>query len=423
VAARSPETPAGTAAAPGRTAWPRSLYVHVPFCLSICPYCDFVVQAGRVATESGGLLERFQAALLVELRLRSGGVGSGSGPRPVLDTIYLGGGTPSLLGPRRVAALLAAVDRELGVASGAEITIEVNPGPRDRGDLPGFVAAGVTRVSVGAQSLQPDELRRLGRRHAPSEVVETVRLARAAGAASVSLDLLYDVPGQTLRPWRATLDAALDLGPDHVSAYALTLDDPDAEGLTGPTGDHLPLRPGARRWRTRAAGEQDPDRAAAMYRLADERLEGAGLRWYEVSNWARPGHRSRHNLAYWRRQPYLALGPGAHGFDGRRRWWNAARLDGYLRALLPEDDAALVLPPGGHETVGARAALAERAILGLRLSDGLDARVADGLRRDPEIRRALAWGQEERLLGAHGGGLGLTMRGRLLADELFVRMV
>ena len=415
-----------TAARPvGRHAQLRSLYVHVPFCLSVCPYCDFVVRSGRAATEGGGLLDRFQAALLTELELRAAALDASDRlPGPAsLETSYLGGGTPSLLGPRRVAVVLEAVDRRIGIAAHAEITIEVNPGPRDRGDLRGFVAAGVTRVSIGAQSLQPAELRRLGRRHTPADVADTVRLARAAGARSVSLDLLYDLPGQTMASWRATLDAAIALAPDHLSAYALSLDDPDAEGLTGPTGDHLPVRPGARRWRERAAVEQDPDRAAAMYRLADERLTGAGLHWYEVSNWARPGHRCRHNLVYWERRPYLALGPGAHGFDGTRRWWNGASLEAYLEALVPAGDTLPRLPRGGQDVVDERTARSEGAILGLRLADGLDRHVADTLRRDPAMREALDWARAAGLLDSGGRGLALTMDGRLLADEIFVRLL
>ena len=411
---------------------PRSLYIHVPFCLSVCPYCDFVVNGGRAATEGGGLLDAFQDALLTELRLRADSHGPRAAGREPhaqrLDTVYLGGGTPPLLGPRRIAALLDAIDCELGIAPDAEITIEVNPGPRDRGDLRGFVAAGVTRVSIGAQSLQPTELRRLGRRHTPADVVETIGLARAAGARSVSVDLLYDVPGQTVASWRATLDRVLALEPDHVSAYALTLDDPDAEGLTGPSGDHLPLRSGARRWRAAAAAEQDADRAAQMYRLADDRFELAGLHWYEVSNWSRPGYRCRHNLVYWRRRPHLALGPGAHGFDGTRRWWNAARLDGYLRALIPDDGTRPTLPPGGEDVVAGRSANAERGILGLRLADGLDRAATQHLRRDDATRAALEWGKAndllaERTTGSGAPRLALTMQGRLLADELFVRMI
>jgi oxygen-independent coproporphyrinogen-3 oxidase len=396
----------------------RSLYVHVPFCLSVCPYCDFVVHGGRAATDAGGLLDAFLTALLSELELRGA---TGHAPARGLETIYLGGGTPGLLGAPRLARLLDAIDRRFGIAPGAEITIEVNPGRRDRGDIAAFAGAGVNRASIGAQSFDAGELRRLGRRHRPDEIAETVEQARSAGIPSVSLDLLYDVPGQTLASWAATLDAALALGPDHVSAYALTLDDPDAEGLTGPTGDHLPLRAGARRWRASAANEQDAERAAAMYRIADARLAAAGLRWYEISNWARPGHACRHNLAYWRREPTIALGPGAHCFDGRRRWWNAARLDGYLAALVPTAGDPPRLPPGGVDAVDADGAAFETAMLALRTADGLER--PQGRRaaaRDPRVADALAWGRGAGLLEDDRAVLSLD--GRLLADELFVRM-
>jgi oxygen-independent coproporphyrinogen-3 oxidase len=395
----------------------RSLYIHVPFCLSVCPYCDFVVLGGRAATEGGGLLDLFLDALLAELELRTAAAGRA---RPGLGTVYLGGGTPGLLGAGRIDRLLEAVDARLGIAVGAEVTIELNPGPRDRGDIAAFARAGVTRVSIGAQSFDDAELRRLGRRHRASDVAETVAHARAAGVASVNVDLLYDVPGQSVESWSATLDAALALDPDHVSAYALTLDDPHAEGLTGPMGDHLPLRAGARRWRTRAALEQDAERAAAMYRIADARLAGAGFRWYEISNWARPGHRCRHNLAYWRREPTLALGPGAHGFDGRRRWWNAGPIAGYVAALRPGPGRRPRLPPGGGEVVEGTAAIFESAMLGLRLADGLDATADAPAAADPRVARALAWGRSVGLV--EGTPPVLSLDGRLLADELFVRM-
>jgi oxygen-independent coproporphyrinogen-3 oxidase len=376
-----------------------------------------VVRGGRPATD-GALLDAFLRALLVELRLQAEG--------PVarhpagLRTVYLGGGTPSLLGAARIARLLDAIDATLGIATDAEVSIEVNPGPRDRGDLRGFVVAGATRVSIGAQSLQAVELHRLGRRHTAADVAQTVRLAREARAASVSLDLLYDIPGQSLDSWRATLDEVLALEPDHVSAYALTLDDPDAEGLTGSTGDHLPVRPGARLWRQRAAPEQDADRSAAMYRLAEDRIEQVGLRWYELSNWASTGHECRHNLAYWRREPYLALGPGAHGFDGRRRWWNAARLDAYLAALVPGGRARPALPPGAYEIVEGRTALFEEAMLGLRLAVGLTGQAARRIGGDPRMAEALDWGRRAGLLD--GSRSALSFRGRLVADELFARM-
>ena len=164
---------------------------------------------------------------------------------------------------------------------------------------------------------------------------------------SVSIDLLYDLPDQAIEDWAATLDRAIELGPDHISAYALTLDDPDVEGLTGPAGDHLPLRSGARHWRRKAAPGQDEDRAAEQYGLAADRLGAAGFRGYEISNWARPGHESWHNLAYWHREPYEAVGPGAHAFDGMTRRWNAARLRSCNRPPGPRLPSAAPLLTSG----------------------------------------------------------------------------
>ena len=194
------------------------------------------------------------------------------------------------------------------------------------------VAAGVTRLSIGAQSFTSSELARLGRRHSPGHVAETVAAAREAGIRLDRHGPPLRRPGPDDRaPGPASLEAALALEPDHLSLYALGLDDPDAEGLTGPLGDHLPTSVGARRWRERARRGQDEDRAAAMYHVAFHRLAEAGYHGYELSNWARPGHESRHNRLYWERRPVEAVGPGAHAFDGAVRRWNAARLDGYVR--------------------------------------------------------------------------------------------
>ena len=257
-------------------------------------------------------------------------------------------------------SVLDLVRSRFGIADGAEVTVESNPGPDERGAAADLVAAGVNRLSLGAQAFDRPAPRRLGRRHRPEHVGTAVREAREAGIGSISVDLLYDVPGQSIAAWAATLDDAIDLGVDHVSAYALTLDDPDAEGLTGPLGDHLPTTAGARRWRVAALEVQDDDRAAAQYRLAVERLGTAGFRGYEISNWGRPGHESRHNLAYWSREPYEAVGPGAHAFDGSVRRWNAARLDGYLAALaLAGRWRAAALPPGGTEAIDTDAAAVE----------------------------------------------------------------
>lgn len=413
----APEAPGGRVPAPQP---PVGLYLHIPFCVSLCPYCDFVVVTGRSSRGPSSRIPAFVAALHVELGLRADALDEAFGTRPTLRSVYLGGGTPSLLAPEQVARLLEHVDRRFGVAPDAEVTLEANPGPAERGDLPGLRAAGVTRLSLGAQSMDAGELRRLGRRHAPSDVVGAVAEARRAGIGSVAIDLLMDVPGQTLASFGRTLDAVLHLAPDHVSTYQLTLDDPEAEGLAGVDGDHLPLRPGSRRWRAAAAREQDEDRAAAMDALADDRLGAVGLRRYELSNHARPGHESRHNRAYWHREPVEAVGPGGHAFDGAlTRRWNAARLDRYIAALLPADGSTPRLPPGGTETIEPAAARAEAAILRLRLADGLDVAALT----DPLLAAGLGWAVTEDLARVDAGRVCLTPRGRLLSNEVFTRLL
>ena len=393
----------------------------MPFCVSLCPYCDFVVYSGRAARGPSARVGAFVTALEAELALRADALDTVFGPpgysgRHPLASVYLGGGTPSLLPAAAVGRLLALAERRFGLAPDAEVTLEANPGPDEVGDLPGFRAAGVTRLSLGAQSFDAAELRRLGRRHRPADAAAAVRAARVAGLPRVSLDLLYDIPGQDTASWQRTLERALELPLDHLSAYALTLDDPEAEGLTGPLGDHLPTRRGARSWRARARAQQDSDRAAEMYGMLEAEAATAGLAWYELSNWARPGAESRHNLAYWRRRPYEALGPGAHAFDGARtRRWNAARLDGYLAALGDNRP-----PPGGAERLSDRQVIAERAILGLRLRSGLASDQASG----PAVAPALAWGEQAGLIESRAdGSVGLTLRGRLLGDELFQRLL
>ena len=406
----------GEAIRPVAPAPPTALYVHIPFCVSLCPYCDFVVVAGAAARGPRARVDAFVEALLREIDLRGAAVGTRFGPRrPALDSVYLGGGTPSLLAADAVAAILARVRERFGVAPDAEITVEANPGPDERGDPAALRAAGVTRISFGAQVMDTEGLRRIGRRHTPDDVVTAVDGARDAGIPSINLDLLYDIPDQSLGGWMASLDAALELEPDHLSLYALTLDDPDEEGLTGPLGDHLPTTAGARRWRMDARAAQDEDRAAAAYHHAVVTLDGAGFRGYEISNWARPGHESRHNLAYWQRRPHEAVGPGAHAFDGVERRWNAARLDGYVDAL-----AAGRLPPGGAEPVDPGIVAAERAILALRLDTGLPLADAQG----PPVGEHLGWALAAELVEVTGDErVVLTTRGRLLSNELFARLV
>ena len=405
----------------GLAAPPVALYVHIPFCVSLCPYCDFVVYAGAAARGPKARVAAFLGALLVELDLRADALDTAfPGGRPPLETVYLGGGTPSLLPAGDVAAVLDRVRSRYGVADGAEVTLEANPGADERGDVVALRAAGVTRLSLGAQSMSDAGLHRLGRRHRVADVGASVAEARAGGIGSISLDLLYDAPDASLADWIATLEAALALKPDHLSLYALTLDDPDAEGLTGPGGDHLPTTAGARRWRDTARPRQDEDRAAAQYHHAVHRLAEDGWRGYEISNWARPGHESRHNLVYWERRPYEAVGPGAHAFDGANRRWNAARLEGYLAALAPADGAAVRLPPGGSETLDPATEAAETVILGLRTDRGVPLASA----HEPPLADAFGWALAAELLDVtEDDRVVLTTRGRLLSNELFSRLV
>ncbi len=377
-----------------------------------------MVYAGSAARGPASRVEAYTAALLTELSLRADALDAALPHRAPLETVYIGGGTPTLLPSASIAAVLSLVRERFGIARDAEVTIESNPGPDERGVAAELVAAGVNRLSLGVQAVDPALLGRLGRRHSAGDVAAAVGEARAAGIRSVSVDVLYDAPGQSAAAWAATLDSVLALDVDHVSAYALTLDDPDEEGLTGVLGDHLPTRAGARRWRASAVLEQSEDRAEEQYRLAVSRLAAAGFRGYEISNWGKPAHESRHNLVYWQRWPYEAVGPGAHAFDGVTRRWNAARLDGYLRAL---SGPTPVLPPGGCEVIEGADAAAERVILALRLDTGLPS--AEASAPGSPLAPHLAWALDAGLLEVAGDAVRLTTRGRLLSNELFSRLV
>lgn len=344
---------------------------------------------------------------------------AGSGVvRGPLETLYLGGGTPSLLPAEQLAFLISRVRDRFGLASGAEVTLECNPGPDERGDFTAAVQAGVTRFSLGAQSMDVAALRDLGRRHGPDDVAESIAAARAAGAASVSLDLLADLPGVSLESWAGSLDAALALQPDHISVYALTLAADGADEGEGSIDDRLATPAGALAWRRRAAAEQDEERGAQELELLNARLPVAGFNWYEISNWARDGHSSRHNRLYWERASVEAVGPGAHAFNGATRRWNSANLDAWEGALMSGE-----LPPGGAAVpISDHDAVAEGVILSLRMSTGVNRETAAAA----GFAEALIWGEENGLLAPHPDDderVQLTMRGRLLSNELFARIV
>jgi oxygen-independent coproporphyrinogen-3 oxidase len=334
----------------------------------------------------GAAPEGFAATAAAELRL---GAEALRGAAPPVDSVFFGGGTPTLLEAAQLARVLAAIDAELGLAAGAEITVEANPETVDTAKLRELRAAGFTRVSLGMQSAAAHVLATLERTHTPGRAVAAARAARAAGFEHVSLDLIYGAPGETDADWAATLDAALAAGPDHVSAYALTLE------------------PGTRmtaRVRAGALPAPDEDALARRYELADARLEAAGLRWYEISNWAASdAARCRHNLGYWSGGDWWAVGPGAHGHVGGTRFWTLRHPAAHAAAVADGR-----LPVAGFEVLDAEARRLERLLLGLRLADGV---TGDELPQAP-LRRL----EGDGLLEAHGKRVRLTARGRLLAD-------
>lgn len=373
------------------------LYVHVPFCRLVCAYCDFVTVGGRRAE-----IPRYVDALISELALR---------PAPgELRTIYFGGGTPSLLAPREVARIvdLAATEHWTDVAL-EEVTLEANPSSREAPDWAGLVAAGVTRLSLGLQSLRDPELRALARGHTAAEARAAFIAARRAGFANVGIDLIYGIPGQSLDDWRAGLAAAVALEPEHLSLYALQLAMAPDEWAARP-------RPGALRWRRRTAARQDDGLAAAQYEVAEVLLERAGYRHYELSSWARPGFEARHNSAYWLRRAYTGIGAGAHSYDGlAERSWNVRDLDAYLTGVEAGER-----PDAGTEALDPETRVFEAVALGLRFVAGLSRRaVADefGAAIADRLTTAVADGEAHGLLESDGDAMRLTATGRLLASE------
>jgi oxygen-independent coproporphyrinogen-3 oxidase len=311
--------------------------------------------------------------------------------------VFFGGGTPSLLDAAALTRILDAIPR----AADAEVTVECNPDSVDLAKLCAYRAAGVNRVSFGVQSMRAHVLAALGRTHDPDNVARAVDWARAAGIERLNLDLIYGTPGESVTDWEATLDAALALGPGHVSAYALTVEAGTPLGKMVAAG---------------VRAEPDDDDQATKYELADDRLAAAGLPWYEVSNWARPGDECRHNLLYWHGGDYVAIGCAGHGYTGGRRWWNVRTPERYVEAITAGRSAE-----AGDETLAPDARAAEAAVLALRTVAGikLPLPVADPLRVDSCIDDLAAAG----LLARADDRAILTRRGRLLGNEVAARLL
>ena len=362
----------------------------MPFCATRCGYCDFNTYT---ASELNGGRSRsgYVAAVLAELALARRVIGDAA---PAVDTVFFGGGTPTLLPPGELAELLGAIDATFGLAPGAEVTTEANPESVDAASLAALRAAGFTRISLGMQSAVAHVLATLDRVHTPGRAAAAVGEARAAGFEHVSLDLIYGTPGESDDDWHASLEAALAAEPDHLSAYALIVE----------PGTRL-----AAQIQRGALAAPDDDVLADRYELADATLSAAGLQWYEVSNCARsPGDACRHNLGYWRGGDWWGIGPGAHSHVGGVRWWNVLHPSAYAARL-----AEGASPAVGRELLDADTRRVERVMLELRLAGGLP---LDAL--DDAGRAAAAQAVDDGLATLAGERLRLTLRGRLLADAV-----
>ncbi|HET6292588.1 MAG TPA: radical SAM family heme chaperone HemW [Kribbella sp.] len=369
---------------------PLGFYLHVPFCAARCGYCDFNTYTAK-ELGGGGSQASYAETAVQEVRLARRVLGDLD--RPV-DTVFFGGGTPTLLPAKDLARMLSAVRDEFGLAADAEVTTEANPESVDPAYLAAIREAGFTRVSFGMQSAAPHVLQILDRQHTPGRALQAVKEATAAGFEHVNLDLIYGTPGESLDDWRTSLESALSADPDHVSAYALIVED----------GTQL-----ARRVRRGELPMPDDDDLADKYVLADDLLTSAGLGWYEVSNWARtPGARCRHNELYWRGDTWWGIGPGAHSHVGGVRWWNVKHPSAYADRMGAGDS-----PAYAREVLDAETRRVERVLLEIRLRAGLPLGVLDD-----GGRAAAASAIENGLLVDENGQLVLTRRGRLLADAV-----
>jgi putative oxygen-independent coproporphyrinogen III oxidase len=386
------------------------VYLHVPFCHHRCGYCDFATAAvgDREAVDRDALFDRYVAAISADLgrQVAAGPAGhapsgtvAADEPWPVVTSVFVGGGTPTLLGPDRSAAVVRAVGRELDLAADAEVTVEANPETASEELFGALAEAGVTRISMGAQSFSPHVLTTLERGHTPDRPLEAVAQARAAGIDQVSLDLIYGTPGETADDWHDTLRTVLRAGVDHVSAYALTIHPNTPFGRAVDTG-RMP--------------HPDEDVQRERFDTAREALGAGGFEHYEVSNWALgPARRSRHNLLYWRHGDYLGVGVGAHGHLAGRRWWSTRATERYLEAV-----EAGASPIAASETLDDAEQAEERLLLGLRVRDGLHP--ADLPPIDPlALEDALA----SELVETSCGRLRCTDAGWFLLDEAVTRLV
>jgi putative oxygen-independent coproporphyrinogen III oxidase len=372
---------------------PFGIYVHVPFCTTRCGYCDFTTYTAQ-ELGPGVSQAAYADTAMLELRLARHVLGDRV---PRVETVFFGGGTPTLLPAGHLGSVLREIDELFALAPGAEVTTEANPESVTPAYLERLREAGFTRISFGMQSAAPHVLRLLDRQHTPGRAVEVVGEARRAGFTHVNLDLIYGSPGESEADWQSSLDTAIAAGPDHVSAYALVVEE----------GTAL-----SRKVRRGEVAEPDDDVLADRYVQADETLSRSGYGWYEVSNWARgTAARSRHNRLYWTGGDWWGVGPGAHSHVGGVRWWNVRHPAAYAARLHAGES-----PAAGRELLDPAARRMEATMLGLRLREGLPVRELSARARGA-AGSAVGYGLLDRR--AHDDGRAvLTLRGRLLADAV-----
>ncbi len=375
---------------------PLGIYLHIPFCVRKCAYCDFL-SFPEGDKGSRGRISSYLEALEGELARAPEGYAA--------DTVYFGGGTPSLLKPEELSALMKGLREVFRILPGAEITLEANPGTLDPEKLKGFREAGISRLSMGAQSFDERELKTIGRIHSPEQIKESFRMARQAGFEELSLDLMFGLPGQSLVSYERSLKEAIALYPGHISAYGLMLE------------ENTPLF-----LKRESLSFPDEDEEREMYALTFRLLKEAGYRRYEISNYALPGHESRHNLKYWERKEYLGFGLGAASFMGRRRWKNTSLMEEYMRPIreggpVPAEEEELLSP---EEEMG------EFMFLGLRREEGISAEEFEkcfGLKLTEAFGPQLEQFERLGLLHSGKGRVRLTERGIDVSNRVFAEFL
>jgi oxygen-independent coproporphyrinogen-3 oxidase len=378
-----------------------SLYLHIPFCHTRCHYCDFNTYAGLLP-----MREPYVRAMLTEIALAGEMAQLADATPRSVRTIFFGGGTPSLLTVNQITRLLRGTSRAFAIAEDAEISLEANPGTLSQEQLQGLRAAGVNRLSMGAQSFDADLLQKLGRIHSPAEITQAVQFARQAGFTSLNLDFMFGLPDQTMDHWRRTLDQALTLRPEHLSLYSLIIE----EGT--------PFFSWTQEGRITPA---DEDLCADMYEYADERLQAEGYENYEISNWSLPGHQCSHNLVYWWNLPYIGMGAGAHSFFAGKRFSDVLDPQQYIQLLK-----AKKWPLAESEEIAPLQEMTETAFLGLRTALGLHLptfQARFGKSFDAFVGERLHLVEETGLLERESDWIRLSERGRLLGNEVFYRLL